>query len=225
MTHHRHSDCEWVRERIEAWLDGELDRPGADRFERHVGECPDCDAQIELGRSVLATLRSLPAVACPGGLVERAAAVAEGSRTRPTLRERLAGWFEPHREVLLRPAMVAMILVVIAAGVFVLTGRNGMNGDTDPYSRAEVEAAAQDAMIAFAYVGRYTRRTGSVLRREVVAERIAPRIERALSESRRHVVDDVLVPAVERAVLDALFVETIPRINPLKERRKEGRPK
>ena len=224
MTHQRHSDCEWVRVRIEAWLDGELDRPEADRFERHAGGCPDCDAEIELARSVSATLRSLPAVKCPGGLVERAAAVAAG-RTRPTLRERVAGWFEPHLEVFLRPAMVAMTLVVIAAGVFVLTGRKGMNGAIDPYSHAEVEAAAQDAMIAFAYVGRYTRRTGSVLRREVIAERIAPRMARAMSKSWRHVVDEALVPTVERAVLDALFVETISRINRSKEQGKEGKPK
>ncbi len=225
MTHQRHSDCEWVRVRIEAWLDGEMDRAEADRFERHARECRDCDAEVELARSVSATLRSLPALECPGGLVEHAAAVAAGSRTRPTLRERAARWIEPHLEGFLRPAMVAMILVVIAAGVFVLSGRKGMNGAIDPYSRVEVEAAAQDAMIAFAYVGKYTRRTGSLLRREVIAERIAPRMARAMSKSWRHVVNETLVPTVERAVLDALFVETIPRINRSNEQGKEGRPK
>jgi hypothetical protein len=126
-------------------------------------------------------------------------------------------------EVLLRPAMLAMILVVVATGVFVLSNRERVAPTSDLYSDAEIEAAAREAMIAFAYVGKYSRRTGRLLRKDVIAERVAPRVAAAMSESQRRVIDRALVPAVEEAVLNALFVETRPRI--IEPNKQEGRPK
>jgi hypothetical protein len=125
-------------------------------------------------------------------------------------------------EVFLRPAMAAMVVVVVAVGVFVLSNHDRSPRVPSGYSAAEIEEAAREARIAFAYVGRYTRAPVRVLREDVIAERVAPAMGEALMESRREVVERALVPAVEDAVLDALFVETTPRIN--RSKKKEGRP-
>jgi len=214
-------NCAWIHERIEPWIDGDLGREDSVALERHIDSCSDCAAEIEFARSLSATLRSLPVLECPPGPVERA--MAQAGAGSDSWIEHVRGWFRPRLEVLLRPAMVAMILVVAATGVFVLSNREGNAPSTDPYTVAEMEVAAEQARIAFAYVGKYSRRTGRVLRQDIIAERVAPRMAYAMSESQRHVMEKSLVPAVEEAVLNALFVETRPRI--IESYSKEGRPK
>ncbi|MCK5438525.1 MAG: zf-HC2 domain-containing protein [Gemmatimonadetes bacterium] len=210
MSNENRINCAWIHERIEPWLDGDLDREDALTLERHIDGCSDCTAEVEFARSVSATLRSLPVLECPPGPVERA--IAETAATRASWLERVRRWLKPRLEVLLRPAMVAMILVVIATGVFVVSNHERVAPTSDLYSDAEVETAAGEAMIAFAYVGKYSRRTARVLRKDVIGERVAPIVAEAISKSQRHVVERALVPAVEEAVLNALFVETRPRI-------------
>ena len=114
----------------------------------------------------------------------------------------------------MRPAMAAMVLVVIATGVFVISQRGRVPTEQNGYTEAEIAAAAEQARVAFAYVGHYTRRPVIVLRKDVMADRVVPRIERAMTQSLGGIMKETLVPVVEGAVLEALFVEIRPRLIP-----------
>ena len=218
MSSERHINCHWVLERIDARIDDDLVAEEAVAFDRHVADCPECAQELSFARNVVSELRGLPEHPCPPGLVEEAQARARAiaghaSGHAPSLRERIAGWFEPRIEVLFRPAMVAMVVVVAAVSVFVISQRQPQEEAGGDYSQAEIKAAALQARVAFAYIGRYSQRTGQLLRKDVMAKRVVPQVERALVESRQVVIDQRLVPTVERAVLDALFVETRNRIH------------
>jgi len=211
-------ECDWVLETMESWLDGDLEPADAARFQRHVAGCDACRSEAGRAREVTEALRSLPMRECPPEVVERAAAAARAGKT--PLRDRIAGWLGPRVEIFLRPAMVAMLLVVVAAGVFVIANRGRVSGPQSPYTQAEIEEAAAQARLAFAYVGYYSRRAGRVISDEVMAQRVVPDVEDALARSGREVIDETIVPSVEEAVLQALFVETIPRMNPSKDARR-----
>ncbi|MHC4777748.1 MAG: anti-sigma factor family protein [Planctomycetota bacterium] len=48
--------CEGIRERLTAYLDGELDETGAREMENHVGTCAGCSAELEGLRETVALL-------------------------------------------------------------------------------------------------------------------------------------------------------------------------
>lgn len=220
MTSNERRDCGWILERIDLYVDAETDAAETKAIERHAGTCADCAAEIELARRITSELRSLPTHSAPAGIVERAeaAARAAAASSSPSLRERVAAslgaWARRHFEGMMRPAMAVMLLVVLAAGVFVITQRHRVPATQNGYTQAQIEEAAREARVAFAYVGYYTQRPMEALREDVMADRVLPRMERAMTESIGDVMEDSVVPAVEEAVLQTLFVEFRPRMIP-----------
>ena len=75
--------------------------------------------------------------------------------------------------------MVAMIVVIAAVGVFVIAQHE--KSPTVAVSDAEVEEAARQTMLAFAYVGKYSRMTGVILRDEVIGGYVVEPVERAFA--------------------------------------------
>ena len=43
----RKTGCEWVTLRLDAYLDGELNKTSADRVRAHVERCPACAAKAQ----------------------------------------------------------------------------------------------------------------------------------------------------------------------------------
>jgi anti-sigma factor (TIGR02949 family) len=220
MPRNERTDCEWVEERIELYLDGEVAQDEASAIEQHADRCSACAAEIDLARSITSELRALPSHKAPADIVERAeaAARAAAASSSPSLRERavasLGAWVRGHFEGMMRPAMAAMLIVVIAAGAFVISQRDRVPTAQGDYTDAEIAAAAQQARVAFAYVGRYSREPVTVLRGDVMADRVVPRMGQAMTESLDDVMEEALVPAVEEAVMQTLFVEIKPRMVP-----------
>jgi len=220
MPRNRNTDCEWVQDRIELFVDGDAGHDDAQALERHAHTCAECAADIDFARSLKSELRALPAHTAPAGAVERAeaAARAAAASSSPSLGERVAAFLgariAQHFEGMMRPAMAAMVLVVIAAGVFVVSQRDRVPTTQNGYTQAEIAAAAEQARVAFAYVGHYTQRPVQVLRSDVMADRVVPRMEKAMTQSLGGVMEKQIVPAVESAVLETLFVEFRPRLIP-----------
>jgi anti-sigma factor RsiW len=52
-------DHRWVPRHASAYLDGELDRSGRRRVERHVGECPECRELLSNLRAVIGALATM----------------------------------------------------------------------------------------------------------------------------------------------------------------------
>jgi len=191
-TTHR---CSWVRERIDSWLDGAeggLTAAEARLIESHAGGCPACAAEIELARRCRETLAGLPSFSPPAHVVNAAARAARGPR----------GNVVPM--TVRRPSRVRTLLVVAASALVVVTGTALWRAQRatpveETLTAADAEAAALEAALALAYVGKYTQRAESILVDDVIGLRIVHPVQRAFSTSRTS-VDDAVVPGVRRAL-------------------------
>jgi anti-sigma factor RsiW len=172
-------NCSWTRDRIDPYVDGELRGDNLGVFEGHVEACESCRQELALARSLVNELRALPALHCPPSVVDEAAsrAGAQGARVprRESLLGRLQRWIGGTTVFLPRPAMAAVLLVIVAATVFVLSQYEQSpfsRGDNVALTEKEAELAKLDVMLAFAYLGKYSRRTGEIITKDVIGERV-----------------------------------------------------
>lgn len=63
------ADCVWFDERLEAWLDGDLDRADARSVKRHLDGCARCRREVALARSIRDRLRQTAMPECPQEVV------------------------------------------------------------------------------------------------------------------------------------------------------------
>jgi anti-sigma factor RsiW len=175
--------CAWIEERIELYVDGELHGRELETIERHLQSCESCREELSLARAVVGELRSLPSLECPERVVEEAAVrvgedAAASSGWLDRLRDRFGGRFVP----LPRPAMAAMLIVIAAVSVFVIT-QHPFNGTSDrQVSEKELELARLDVQLAFAYLGKYSRRTGDIVKQEVITDRVMKPIGKTVAD-------------------------------------------
>jgi anti-sigma factor RsiW len=176
---------------LEAYVDGELHVNESSAVEAHVAACEACSRELDLARSLVDQLRALPELRCPEGVAEKAAARSgagadEAGRARAwldRLRERLGGFSVP----VPRPAMAAVVLVIVAATVFVLTQH-----EQSPFRHAakkpkapteqDAELAKLEVMLAFAYLDKYSRRTGEIIEKDVFSERVMEPVGKSVVE-------------------------------------------
>jgi len=196
-----------VRERIDAYLDGETSAAETRSLEAHVGACAGCARELDLARWCRRELRALPSFAPPHRTVdaaERAVSARTGNAEvipfTPQRRARRARWM----------TVAAAALVIAAVGVW-----RGLRQPPAPVATADVdpqaiEQASRDAALALAYVGKYTRRTGTLIRDDVIGVRVVLPMHRAFVASREAVIDDAIVPGVKRAIDESGFGETSP---------------
>ncbi len=174
--------CLWTLDRIDPYLDGDLDREEIAKVESHLADCQDCREELALARAVAQELRTLPALECPPRVVEQAAA-ALGTDNRDSIVHRLLGWFGGRNVFVLRPAMAVMVLVVAAVSVFVLSQHEQSPFSSGPeYTEQELELAKLDAMLAFAYLGKFSRRTGEIIKNDVINDRVIKPLGKTVSE-------------------------------------------
>lgn len=177
MQSNYENNCGWVLDHIEPYLDDELPAGELERFRRHVDRCDTCSRELLFAARVVDELRSLPELEAPASIVE---ASAQRIPAQPTMAERVRAWFSEGWATLRRPAMATMIIVVAAAGAFVLAEHEHESRlAREQVSQAQVEEATRETLMAFAYVGKYTRRTGRIIRDEIVDP-----VERAMIETR-----------------------------------------
>jgi anti-sigma factor RsiW len=168
--------CSWFLDRIELYVDDELVGEELAPFEGHAGSCAACRDELSLATAVVGELRAMPQQRCPDHVVEEAAARAgAGDAERNSLMNRLVGWLGGRGDHALRPAMAVMLVVIVAATIFVMSRheQSPFNGATDTeYTEQEVELAKIEAQMAFAYLGRYSRRTGEIIKKDVIQDRV-----------------------------------------------------
>jgi len=168
-------NCSWIRDRIDPYVDGDLSGDELGVFEGHVEACESCRQELALATSLVNELRALPALQCPPRVVDSAEAQAVRVPRTESLRERLQRWIGGTTAYLPKPAMAAVLLVIVAATVFVLSQheQSPFKGD-EPVALTEKEAelAKLDVMLAFAYLGKYSRRTGEIITKDVIGERV-----------------------------------------------------
>jgi anti-sigma factor RsiW len=174
--------CREIDDRIEAWLDGELPAGEARRIAAHVEGCAACAAAADWARAVRDGLRELPALDAPPALLARVKAVAREGEARRGNRHRLA----------IGLTLLAATLAV-ALGLTWRLGPSGPAGqpadqtriveEARPAAPTEVERAEREVRVALALVGRYTRRAGADVQRELSGGPVAEATLRGLASA------------------------------------------
>ena len=184
-------DCAWTLERIESYVDDDLHGGELECFERHIESCDACGRELSLARVVAHELRELPQHGCPDHVTEGAAARigADADANRGTWFDRLRRQFKGSILSHPKPAIAAALVVIVAAAVLVLsqrefpffTGAGGPSGEQD-VTVEELEKAKSDAILALAYVGKYCRRSGEIVKDQAIAGRLIKTVEGAFVE-------------------------------------------
>jgi len=157
--------CDAVLDRLEAYLDDELDGETGTRVRDHLERCPACADEAAAARGVLAELRALPEYDLPPAIVERVRARVGGTargRMSSAVIDRRMRWF---------PAAAAALIVIGALSL--VRPQPDRPGD-------EALRAAADVRIALRTLGGITRRARSAVVDEVIDQRVAPAAARGL---------------------------------------------
>ena len=149
-------NCDQACDRLEAWIDGDLDRQAADEVRCHVEGCPSCGRELELAEAVRTTLRDLAGFELPARVLQavRSATVAEPTPA--------AKWWA-------RP--VAAVTAVAAASLLVLVLAPERNTSPPQANAAEVERVTAETRLALAYLGSAARRAEARVKSSVVDDR------------------------------------------------------
>lgn len=171
--HPEFHDCEDVLNRLDAWIDGDLDRADAIGVEAHLDRCPACQAERRLAEEVLAELRAMPEFAVPDRVLQ-----AVDRKTCPR-------WVETIRSSLPTgvrrrlPAAAASAAVLLAVVLVAPWG-----GRKAPeYSDEEIQRAAAETRLALAYIGSITRRAERRVKAKVLEEGVAAKAVRDVNRT------------------------------------------
>jgi anti-sigma factor (TIGR02949 family) len=181
--HNEH--CDWVLDRLEAYLDGDLSTDELAPIESHLTICGNCTRELGLARQVQSMLHALPEHRCPDAVVEAAARRINGLPAPATvpLTERLSGWWHQFMHPI---AAAAAMLLVVAMTVFI--GQEHHYNSTASLSPEDtLELSAEDIALAeaeikwtLAYLGDVGRRSGRAVRDEAIINHVVKPVGRAL---------------------------------------------
>jgi anti-sigma factor RsiW len=171
VTTNRTPDCEWVLERLDAFVDDELDAAGHAAVTAHCATCSACTRELEMAVRVRDTLRGMPAFETPARVVDAA------ERETRAGASNVVSWpARPGVRRLRTAAVLAAALIVIVAGARLLDRQ--LTAHERQVSEADVRRASAELALAFGYVSRYS---DGVVREDVMEKRVMPHIERAIS--------------------------------------------
>jgi len=165
--------CAEVWDRIDAWIDGDLEPAEASVLEVHVEGCAACDEERRLAVEICAELRGLPELDPPDRVIK-----AVHDATAPTIGEKVRGLLDA---ITWRPAPAVVALVVIV--VLVMVVFPGRRSGTPQYTDQEVARAAEETKLALAYVSSITRRAEIQARRKVFEDGAVSATVRGISRS------------------------------------------
>lgn len=164
----RKPNCEWVLERVDAFVDGELGAGERTAVTAHCATCGGCTRELDLAIRVRRELRAMPSFKAPAHVINAAEREANGIATNviPIPAPR-------------RPRVAVRVGAALAAAAVVVVGAIVWQHSRQPqYSEAEVRRATAEIALAFGYVDRYS---DGVVREDVLEKRVMPHIERAIS--------------------------------------------
>jgi hypothetical protein len=166
-------DCADVLNRLDAWIDGDLDRAEAMGVEAHLEGCPACQAERRLAEGVLAELRAMPEFAVPDRVLDEV-----DQQTRPRGSRKVLSLFPPAVRRPL-PAVAALAAAVLAVVLVAPWGGQ----DAPEYSEEEIHRATAETRLALAYFGSITRRAELRVKQRVLDEGVAAKAVRDVSRT------------------------------------------
>jgi anti-sigma factor RsiW len=165
--------CGWVLERLEAWIDGDLNETEHASVTAHIEGCESCQRERLLAEEVVAELHALPEFELPEAVIR-----AVDRRTRPGAVEVLLSYLDG---VLRRPLPVMVALAAVAAMIVVVSPWRIVSGPE--YSEQEIARATNELRMAFAYVGAITNRAELRVTERVLDQNVAAKTVRSVRKS------------------------------------------
>ena len=165
--------CADVLERLDAWIDGDLDATEADAVKVHVDHCESCRKEHHLAEAVVAELRSMPVFSVPERVMQTVR-----KDTRPPLVERFRVFLD---DVRIRPvpAFAAVVVVIL----LVLVDSPWRRPAEPQYTDQEVARAVAETRLALAYVGSVAQRAELRIKERVFNEGVAAQTVRGVRRS------------------------------------------
>ncbi len=169
--HSHEPGCDWVLDRLDALIDDDFDITSAERaaLECHIASCGACARELAWAQTVRDELRTLSVASAPAAVIARAEAEI-AAQTAPVVH------LHPKARLVRSLTVAAAAVVVIAALAVADQRRRAAN-------ELAVEQAARNAAVAFAYVGKYTRRAGEIVENEVIEQRLLAPVGKAMEKS------------------------------------------
>jgi len=145
--------CAEVHDRLDAWIDGDLDTVEADAVETHVERCAACDMERRLAEEIRTELSGFPDFDPP----DRVLSAVRGAA----------------------PAVAVLAVGVVLMLTVLPTRESG----TPQYTDKEMARAAEETRLALAYVSSVTRRAESQVRRKIFEDGAVSATVRGISRS------------------------------------------
>lgn len=173
------ADAGWMEARIEAYVDGDLPAAERERFEATVAADPAWRVEVRAANAVRAGLRALPHASAPPAVAAAALRRIEQIE-RQDRREAVRRAWGQAWAATWRPALAMGVLVAaVVTSTFVGPAPRPLNATREP-SAAEVQRAVQEARWALAYLSDVGRKTGVLVRKDVIGARVVAPAESAL---------------------------------------------
>ncbi len=179
-------DDQWLDERLEAYLDGELSPEDTAHVERILAQDEAHAEALSLADDIQRGLRRMAAPTISANVATR---VIQAART-DVRRSRQARWQQRWKTWMTRMlltdtwrpalAMATLVALVVSATLIGAPTRPA----TAPYSASEVDVAMEDVKLALAYLSEVGRRTGTTVRQDVLEQTVMLPIHHALEDVR-----------------------------------------
>lgn len=152
--------CADVLERLDAWIDGDLDETCSAAVKAHIDQCESCRAEQQLAELVLAELRSMPEFDIPERVVQTVQ-----EKTRPAHGNAPDFFFQL---IKIRPAPA--LAAAAAFVVMVLVLAPWRKPPEPQFTDQEIAQAVADTKLALAYVGSIAQRAELRVKERVLEE-------------------------------------------------------
>ena len=161
-------NCDWVRSRVEQFVDDQLAAGEVFQLRTHVSGCIHCESDLKLAVSVRGSLRDMPTFSCPESVGLRLIS----HILRRQLLRLLPGWPIWRWRPLIVPASVVVALALV------LRLHPGVGGGMD----AEVSRARIEVEWTVGFLGELGRRTGLAVRDRVIDTHVIQPIQSRIGE-------------------------------------------
>ena len=184
-------DRDQFEDRLDAYLDGELDDGDARLLEAFAAVDAEAGRELHLARMVQERFRSLPKPICPPDVTRSVLAEVRADARRSFV-ARLRSAAAESWATILRPSLtVGVFVALVVAGTLIArspdphspAGEPTASGGTtaDVATPQEVAQGLDDAKWALAYLSDVGRRTATTIRDDVLDEHVVQPVNRAIN--------------------------------------------
>lgn len=177
---------DWMDARVEAYVDDELPPDERETFERVLADHDHWALQVRCARRIHNELYDLPQPTCPPQVTQAVLEHARRDQRPPSLAEWWSGlmerWFAVPWRTAWQPALaMALLVALVISSVWLSQPPETTPPATAQYSPTEIKQAEDQAKWALAYIAHVGQETQTALRQEVIQNRIASPMRRALT--------------------------------------------